>query len=1189
MLETALEPNQDKTPSAPNASFAYSAAALSDGDARYQSLLNHVPNLIVEFDDQGTIRYLSPRFELVAGRTRQALLTKSDWLLTQNNTAITSHDLHLAQHESRNGVHWNIVSPDGQIFQVEGVLWQSNTASKAPIYTALLHDNLPGEDTHLQRLEQERLVLDNLATMMSEQFDLNAMAHALSAQLQRLIPFDLLFISQFQDGKMKVIASDASTDEAESIVFGPEGDIEMARTLVAKQESWLCNSYGEADEKENPDADTNSKIVTEVHNNTRTRAFINVPLQIEGQAIGLLHLDSYRPHVFHDEHLRLAESVASHLAGAVRQMQLLEQARASHERLSELIGQIDAVVWEIDPFTHRYTFVSPRIEQWLGYPASEWINQVSVNVERFVHPEDRAHLAQNEPQFIAPGQTMTQEFRLLAADGRQVWVQEKVTVQFRESELLRLHGVMLDITERKRHEEASRLLAQLAHAINAQSDLKSLVHELRKQLQNLMPCDVLFVSQWHNEAATILAIDPPQHPKANQRSWSLQAWEAHGFEFWQALQRGETISDNDWNSYHPAIEYSNDEFGPIHAYINVPLISNGQLMGVLHIDSQRPHVYTDEHVRLAQLIGQEVTIAVNQAILIEQTQRSAEEMRQSNAILMATQEASSDGMCLIDEQGTIVSYNQRFSDLWRISPAQIEKLHGQQQLFAHFLALLLEPNEFLDTINYLFEHPDASTRDEVMLKDGRTLARFSAPAIGSDGCAYGRVWNFSDITERKLAQQRLEHQAFHDPLTSLPNRALFMQNLARALARAQRSLQTVAVLFLDLDRFKVVNDSLGHETGDQLLIEAAERLRDCLRPGDLAARFGGDEFTVLLEGVEQPELATRVAERIAMALSKPFELGGHEVMTTASVGIVMSEKGGDRAEDLLRDADVAMYRAKSKGRARYEIFDAAMSARAFERLKTEVDLRQGIKRDQLCLHFQPIVNLGSGRIIGAEALVRWQHPEKGLIFPDNFIGLAEESDLIFALGSWVLQKACEQTRIWTRDLSPNDTFAISVNLSARQFQQSDMVAQVAKAINFSGIEAHRLNLEITESVMIEGDGTHQKSLQALKDLGVMLAIDDFGTGYSSLSYLLRFPLDTVKIDKSFVQRALENERDSAIVRAVHDLSQAVGMKVVAEGIETASLLQQLRALGCDAGQGYFFSKPLPAEEFFQLLVSNPQW
>ena len=416
-----------------------------------------------------------------------------------------------------------------------------------------------------------------------------------------------------------------------------------------------------------------------------------------------------------------------------------------------------------------------------------------------------------------------------------------------------------------------------------------------------------------------------------------------------------------------------------------------------------------------------------------------------------------------------------------------------------------------------------------------------------------------------------------------------MQNLTRALARAQRSLQTVAVLFLDLDRFKIVNDSLGHETGDQLLIEAAQRLRDCLRPGDLAARFGGDEFTVLLEGIEQPEMATRVAERIAIALSVPFELGGHEVMLTASVGIVMSPQGGDRAEDLLRDADVAMYRAKSKGRARYEIFDAEMSARAFERLKTEVDLRQGIKREQLRLHFQPIIDLASGRIMGAEALVRWQHPERGLIFPDNFIALAEESDLIFALGQWVLHSACAQARLWTRQFSCDTPFSISVNLSARQFQQPNLTEQISAALHASGLEAQRLNLEITESVMLEGGGTHQKSLQALKDLGVRLAIDDFGTGFSSLSYLLRFPLDTLKIDKSFMQSALENQRDAAIVRAVHDLAQAVGMKVVAEGIETAPLLQQLRALGCDAGQGYFFAKPLPVAEFTQLLERNPHW
>ena len=1056
--------------------------------------------------------------------------------------------------------------------------FESNQADNLTTETSPTVSSRPELVTaRLRRLEQERALLDDLATMTSGHLDLNAIARALSVQLKPLIAFDLLFISQFQGDTLRVIASDCQPDVREHLSFKPLSDMKMIRRLVESRESYLCNAYENLALEEGFDERTNS----------RSQAFINVPLQIDGQVVGLLHLDAYQQQVFRDEHLQLAQSVASHLAGAVRQMQLLQKSRVSHERLSELVGQIDAVVWEIDPLSGRYTFVSPRIEQWLGYPSSEWINQISVNIERFVHPEDRARLAQSEPHLLVPGQTMVQEFRLLTADGGQVWVQERVTVQFLENEMVRLHGVMLDITERKRREEASALLAQIVHAINAQNDLKSLVQELRRQLQSLMPCEVLFISQWQDEQSTILAIDPPQHPRANQLSWNSNNWQADGLELWRALQSGEIISSNDRQPRQH--ESFNQEFGPTRAYINVPLISNGRLMGVLHIDSTRPDVYNDEHVGLARLIGQEVTIAVNQAILLEQTQRNAEEMRQNNAILLATQEAAADAMCLIDEQGKVISYNQRFSDLWRLSPARLEELQSRQQLFAYLLSLLQEPDEFLETVNYLFHHQDASTRDEIMLHDGRTFERFSAPAVAPDGRTYGRVWSFSDITARKLAQQRLEHQAFHDPLTNMPNRALFMQNLTRALARAQRSLQTVAVLFLDLDRFKVVNDSLGHETGDQLLIEASHRLRDCLRPGDLAARFGGDEFTVLLEGIEQPEMATRVAERIAIALSAPFELSGHEVMTTASVGIVMSHQGGDRAEDLLRDADVAMYRAKSKGRARYEIFDAAMSARAFERLKTEVDLRQGIKREQLRLHFQPIVDFTSGRIMGAEALVRWQHPERGLIFPDNFIGLAEESDLIFALGKWVLHSACEQAHQWIRQFSCDTPFSISVNLSARQFQQPDLVEQISAVLRASGLDAQRLNLEITESVMLEGGGTHQDTLSELKNLGVQLSIDDFGTGFSSLSYLLRFPLDTLKIDKSFVQSALESTRDAAIVRTMHELSKAVGMKVVAEGVETAPILQQLRALGCDAGQGYFFAKPLPPADFIQLLTSNPHW
>ncbi len=583
---------------------------------------------------------------------------------------------------------------------------------------------------------------------------------------------------------------------------------------------------------------------------------------------------------------------------------------------------------------------------------------------------------------------------------------------------------------------------------------------------------------------------------------------------------------------------------------------------------------------------------------ISERRHAEERLRESNAVLQATQEAAADGIFLVDEKGSVVSCNRRFTQMWQIPEPLLEDLRAQDQLMYYTLSLMADPDEFLARISFLIDHPRASTRDEVRLKDGRIFERYSAPAIAPGGKNYGRVWSFSDITERKRTEHQLRHQAFHDPLTGLPNRAFFMDTLSRVLARARRSGEVAAVLFLDLDRFKIINDSLGHEAGDQLLIEASRRLKSCLRPGDLAARFGGDEFTVLLEGVEHISDATIVAERIAEVLSTPFDLGGHEVYTTTSVGIVLSTLGGDLAEDLLRDADVAMYRAKNKGRARYEIFDSQMSAQAFERLRTEIDLRQGIKKGQLRLHYQPLVDLSSGRIIGAEALVRWQHPERGLIFPGDFIELAEESGMIFALGAWVLRQACAQARDWASQYFQGQPFHISVNISAKQFHGPNLSEEITRALKESELDPARLNLEITESVMLGGGAASVATmvtevLSSLRELGVGLSLDDFGTGFSSLSYLKQFPLDTLKIDRSFVSQAGANAEEAAqnaaIVEAVHAIGRALKMTVVAEGIETPEQLQRLRALGCDIGQGYFFARPLTFDAFEELLQQAPTW
>jgi diguanylate cyclase (GGDEF)-like protein/PAS domain S-box-containing protein len=444
--------------------------------------------------------------------------------------------------------------------------------------------------------------------------------------------------------------------------------------------------------------------------------------------------------------------------------------------------------------------------------------------------------------------------------------------------------------------------------------------------------------------------------------------------------------------------------------------------------------------------------------------------------------------------------------------------------------------------------------------------------------------------DRQAHMASMAYQAHHDPLTGLPNRALFLEVLTLALARIRRMRSASAVLFLDLDRFKVVNDSLGHGPGDQLLVTVAQRLQSVIRPGDVIARFGGDEFAVLcdLSGPEAEQQAVHVAERLIDVIHQPFALAGDEVFLGVSIGIALASTGDEKPEALLRDADAAMYRAKERGKGRWELFDEAMRSSAMRRLELENALHRAVDRREFRLFFQPVLDITNGTCVGAEGLVRWQHPERGLIPPGEFITLSEETGLITSIGAWVLDTACEQAALWLRARRGDEPFSVSVNLSARQLAQADLVDLVAQALERHSLTPSALTLEITESVLMEDAEWAIGSIRALRNLGVKLSIDDFGTGYSSLGYLKRFPVDTVKIDRSFVDGLGTDPEDSAIVNAVISLGHALGLQVVAEGVETEQQLAELNALGCDFAQGFLFAPPQPAPDVEQ-LVTRGRW
>jgi diguanylate cyclase (GGDEF)-like protein len=446
------------------------------------------------------------------------------------------------------------------------------------------------------------------------------------------------------------------------------------------------------------------------------------------------------------------------------------------------------------------------------------------------------------------------------------------------------------------------------------------------------------------------------------------------------------------------------------------------------------------------------------------------------------------------------------------------------------------------------------------------------------------------LSDREMREQRLRHESVHDALTGLPNRALFMRRLADATHRARRGQDGLfAVLFLDIDSFKLVNDSMGHHVGDEMLVSIARRLEGCVRGGDVVARLGGDEFAILLERIVDVRDAAMVAERVQESLATPLLVGGYEHATSASIGVALSTGASEQPEYVLRSADIAMYRAKNTGRGRYEMFDRAMHAEALTRLQIESDLRHAFEKEEFFLHYQPIVSLSQGRIVGAEALVRWRHYERGIVSPATFVPVAEDTGLVVALGRWVLREACLQACEWQPHGTDDQRFAVSVNLSVREFAQPDLVRAVAAILQETGLPAQSLRIEITESAIIGQKHPAIETVEQLRALGVGIHLDDFGTGYSALSYLHRLPLDAVKVDRAFTSSIDQEERPLHVVKAIVSLAHAIGLEVVAEGVTNQCQLDLLREMRCDLAQGFFFSRPCNTEEMSALLSTGARW
>ncbi len=555
--------------------------------------------------------------------------------------------------------------------------------------------------------------------------------------------------------------------------------------------------------------------------------------------------------------------------------------------------------------------------------------------------------------------------------------------------------------------------------------------------------------------------------------------------------------------------------------------------------------------------------------------RVDEELRSTVSLLSATLESTADGILVVAQDRSISRFNQRFVDMWRI-PAEIIESRDDNRALGFVLDQIKDAPAFIAEVEELYAHPEAESFDTIEFKDGRIFERYSRPQYVARR-PVGRVWSFRDVTERRRAEERIHALAYHDPLTELPNRVLFRDRIGQATAHADRAKTKVAFLFLDLDNFKTINDSLGHAVGDALLRMAAGRLRQCVRDTDTISRQGGDEFLIMLTDLPETDAATPVVQKLMEQFHVPFEIEDSELTTSVSIGIALYPDDGEDFDALLKKADTAMYRAKDAGKNAYRFFDLHMNVEAVEHLSIRNGLRFAVERGELVLHYQPQFDLNSGEIVGAEALVRWNHPQHGMVLPGRFIPVAEESGLIVPIGDWVLREACRQAAAWRR--AGRAGMVVAVNLSAAQFTHGRLDKSVIGALEEAGIDPSMLELELTESILIRDTEATLATVKRLKSLGVRLSIDDFGTGYSSLSYLKRFEVDKLKIDQSFIRALAIDPQDAAIVRSIIQMARSLGLRTIAEGVEHESLLQYLRAYHCDEAQGYHFGHPMPAQDF----------
>lgn len=804
-----------------------------------------------------------------------------------------------------------------------------------------------------------------------------------------------------------------------------------------------------------------------------------------------------------------------------------QQAVAASEReLQRILDNMQDTYYRTD-VAGRVVRLSRSAEKLLGYPLDKAIGKSLVDF--YLDPGDREAFLTTLA--AGDGSVSGYESRLRHRDGHEIWVQTNAHyLRDDEGHVVGIEGTTRDITEHRRMLEALRNSeARLTGLIEALPDAVFLKDGAsRWQVVNSAGLSLfrLVSADWQGKTSQEIAILRPDLSKemAVCRLSDDAAWQAG-----QAMHSEEEILQADGHAR-------------LWEFIKLPMF---------HADGSR---------RALLVVARDLT----------EQRRVAENLRLAAQVF----ENSSEAIVILDALSRVVSVNGAFSDmtgypadevLGKIPPVLASDLHDEP-FYQRLWTGLRESGHW---------HGEIWSRR----RNGDVYPAWLGLSMLRDpqGGVSHQVAIFSDISERKAAEARIEFLAHHDPLTNLPNRLLLRDRLEQAIAYGERVGCKVALLFIDLDRFKTVNDSLGHPVGDRLLREAAARLRNCVRDMDTVSRQGGDEFLIVLTELRDGDSVTRVAESVLAAMSEPFLLDGHDVAISCSVGVAVYPEDGPGFDELLKKSDIAMYHAKEAGRNAFRYYTERMNIDALARLDLQNRLRRGLEHNEFVLHYQPVIDLTSGRVVGAEALVRWNSPDEGLVMPGRFIAVAEESGLIVPLGDWVLQEACRQLRRWA-DAGFGRLF-LAVNLSAIQFRRGNVEESVIRALRNAGADPVALELELTESILLQGAEHVLASVHHLKGLGVRLSIDDFGTGYSSLAYLKRFAVDKLKIDQSFVRGLPTDADNAAIVRAIIQMAKSLNLQVLAEGVEEESAAAHLRGLKCDFVQGYHFGRPVTAEEF----------